>query len=68
MKSLSTRNWIIGLLIGSWIATFVVGSLHGAELLTEPANPIMHTFQDWIILIVFLLPISYGFARIIPSK
>lgn len=67
-ENFSTKSWIIGILVGAWVATFVVGYLHVAKLLPEPENPIVHTFMDWIILIVFLLPISYGLARMIAGK
>lgn len=67
MVNLKTRNWVIGILIGAWIASFVVGYLHVAEILPEPANPIIHTFQDWLLVVVFLLPISYVIARILPK-
>ncbi len=65
MKNLSTRGWIIGILIGSWIATFVVGFLHVAGMFPEPENPIVHTFIDWIPIAVILLPISYIVARMV---
>ncbi|MBI2530075.1 MAG: hypothetical protein HYW05_02950 [Candidatus Diapherotrites archaeon] len=68
MKGFSTRNWIIGILIGAWIASFVVGYLHMAKIITEPENPIVHTFIDWAYVVIFLLPISYMLARIIPGK
>jgi len=68
MKDFSTRNWIIGILIGAWIASFIVGGLHGAGFISEPANPIIHTFQDWVLVIIPLLPISYVVARLLPSK
>lgn len=61
----STKSWVIGILIGSLIATFIVGYLHSADLLSEPSNPVLHTLKDWIIVLVFLLPVSYILARII---
>ncbi len=61
----STKSWVIGILVGSLIATFVVGYLHSAELLSEPANPILHALKDWIIVLIPLLPVSYILARII---
>ena len=63
--SYSTKSWVIGILVGSLIATFVVGYLHQAELIAEPENPILHTLKDWIIILVFLLPFSYILARIV---
>lgn len=63
--SFSTRAWIIGILIGSLIATIVVAYVHIAEILGEPANPILHILQDWIIVLIPLLPVSYIVARII---
>ncbi len=63
--SYSTRGWVIGLLIGSLIATFIVGYVHMAEILGEPANPVLHIFQDWIVVLIPLLPITYIIARII---
>ena len=65
MVKLSTKSWIIGILIGSLIATAVVGYLHSAELISEPANPILHILKDWIIVLIPLLPISYLLARVI---
>lgn len=64
----STRNWLIGILVGAWVASFVVGYLHGAELLSEPANPILHTFQDWVLVAIVLVPVSYVLARFLPEK
>ncbi len=67
MGDYSTKNWIIGLLVGAWVATFIVGYLHEAGMLSEPANPLIHTFRDWIIVTIPLLPISYGLASKLPS-
>ncbi len=67
-ENFSTKSWIIGILAGAWVATFVVGYLHSIKVLTESENPVIHTFVDWIFVIVFLLPISYGLARMIASK
>ncbi len=61
----TTKSWVIGLLIGSLIATFLVGYLHQAELISEPANILLHVLKDWIIVLIPLLPISYIIARII---
>lgn len=68
MKNFSTKNWIIAIIIASWVTSFVVGALHGAGLLSEPENPIIHTFQDWIFVIIVMVPVSYVLARIIPDK
>lgn len=68
MKDFNTKNWIIGILIGAFIATFAVGFLHKLGILTEPANPIAHTFQDWLAFIIFLLPVTYLITRIMPAK
>lgn len=68
MKNFNTKNWIIGILIGAFIATFAVGFLHKLEILSEPANPILHTFQDWLAFIIFLLPVAYLITRIMPAK
>lgn len=66
--SYSTRNWLIGILVGAWIASFIVGYLHVAELISEPSNPIAHTFKDWILVAIFLVPVSYLLARFLPRK
>ena len=68
MANFKTRNWIVGILIGAWIASLIVGSLHGADIISEPANPIIHTFQDWLFVIIPLVPISYLLARVLPNK
>ena len=63
--SFSTRSWVIGILIGSLIATIVVAYAHIAELLTEPGNPVLHFLQDWIIVLIPLFLITYLIVRII---
>lgn len=68
MEKFNTKNWIIGILVSSWIASFVVGFLHGAELLSESANPLIHTTKDWLFVAVIVVPISYLLARIMPNK
>ncbi|MFQ5815847.1 MAG: hypothetical protein ACE5G7_05060 [Candidatus Hydrothermarchaeaceae archaeon] len=68
MGDYSTRNWIIALLVAGWITTFVIGFLHESGMLSEPGNPIVHTFRDWIIVVVLLIPISLGLLRVIPSE
>ncbi len=68
MKNFNTKNWVIGLLVGSFIATFAVGFLHKLEVLSELANPIIHTFQDWLAFIIFLLPVAYIITRIMPAN
>jgi len=68
MRNFSTKNWVIGILIGAWVATFFVGFWHVAGIFPEPENPIVHTFIDWIPIVVILLPISYILARIMPSR
>ena len=64
----TTKAWVIGLLIGSLIATIVVGYLHEAKLISEPTNIILHILKDWIAVIVFLLPVSYISARLIGNR
>ncbi len=61
---LRTRSWVVGILVGSIVATAIVGYLHEADIFLEPANPIMHLLKDWIFIIVPLLPISYLIARL----
>jgi len=61
----TTKAWVIGILIGSLIATFIVGYLHSAELISEPTNILLHILKDWIIVLIPLLPVSYIIARII---
>ena len=63
--SYSTKSWLIGILIGSLIATIVVAYVHIAEILKDPTNPILHILQDWIIILVPLLLITYIIIRII---
>ena len=63
--NLRTRSWIIGILIGSIVATAIVGYLHETGIFSEPANPILHLVKDWIFVIVPLLPISYMIAKLI---
>lgn len=67
MKGFSTQNWIIGILIAAFVSSFVVGFLHGVGFLSEPESPIVHTFRDWIIVAVIVVPISYLVARILPQ-
>ena len=62
--SFSTKSWVIGILIGSLIATIVVAYVHVAEILGEPANPILHILQDWIIVLIPLLIVIYMAVRI----
>lgn len=68
MMNYRTKNWVVGILIGSWVATFIVGYLHGAELLSEPHNPLVHTFRDWLIMIVVLLPLTLVVVRVMGKK
>ena len=68
MKDFNTKNWFVGILIGAFIATFAVGFLHKLEVLSEPLNPIVHTSQDWLAFIIFLLPVTYLITRIMPAK
>jgi len=63
--SYTTKAWVIGLLIGSLIATIIIAYAHIAEILGEPANPILHILQDWIIVLMPLLLITYIIVRII---
>ncbi len=63
--NLSTKAWVIGILAGSLIATFIVGYLHIAEIFSEPENLILHILKDWVIVLIPLLPVSYILARII---
>ena len=46
MSNLKTKSWVIGILIGSLIATIFVAYLHIAELISEPVNPILHILKD----------------------
>ena len=62
--NLSTKAWVIGILVGSLIATFIVGYLHSSGLFSEPKNLILHILKDWIVVLIPLLPISYLVARI----
>ena len=39
---LRTRSWIVGILVGSIVATAIVGYLHEANIFLEPTNPIIH--------------------------
>ena len=64
----TTKAWVIGILIATFIATLIVGYLHSAEILSEPANPLLHTLKDWVIVIIITLPITYIIARIIPNR
>lgn len=59
---------LISILIGTWFSALVVGWLHGAKLLPEPTNPILHTFQDWILLLIVILPISYLITKLTTKK
>jgi len=68
MTDLKTKNWIIGILIGSLISTAVVGFLHEKAILPEPSNPIIHIIRDWLLVVIFVLPISWILARILPNK
>lgn len=61
----TTKAWIIGLLIGSLITTIVVGLVHETEILGMFSNTFLHILEDWIIILIPLLPISYIIARII---
>ncbi len=63
--SYRTKSWVIGILIGSLIATIIIAYFHIAEILGEPTNPILHILQDWVIVLIPLLPVSYIIARII---
>ena len=63
--SFSTKSWVIGILIGSLITTIIVAYAHIAEILSEPANPVLHILQDWIIVLIPLLLVAYITVRII---
>jgi len=63
--SYSTKSWVIGILVGSLIATIIVGLMHEKGILGEPANTILHIFQDWILVLIPLLIVTYILARII---
>ena len=65
MTSYRTKAWVIGLLIGSLIATLVVGLVHETGILEMIENPILHLIEDWIIVLIPLLPITYIVVRII---
>ena len=60
----TTRAWVIGILIGSLIATIVVAYFHIAELLAEPSNPVLHILQDWIIVLIPLFLVIYLIVKI----
>jgi len=68
MKNFGNKNWVIGILVSSFVATFVVGFLHEKQLLSESLNPLLHVLRDWLIVLVFVLPISYLIAKILPGK
>lgn len=65
MSNLKTKSWIIGILVGSLIATIVVGLVHETEILGMFSNTFLHILEDWIIVLIPLLPITYIIARII---
>ncbi len=64
----STKNWIIGILAGGWIASTILGLLHSKNLLNENIHPLLHTTRDWFFYIVVMLPIAYSLAKSLPSS
>ena len=65
MSNLKTKSWIIGILVGSLIATIVVGLVHETEILGMFSNTFLHILEDWIIVLIPLLPITYITAKLI---
>ena len=63
--SFSTKSWIIGILVGSLVATIVVAYSHLAELLPEPSNPVLHILQDWITVLIPLMLVIIILVRLI---
>lgn len=62
-EKFSTKNWLIGIAISSFIATFIMGYLHEAGILEEKINPLVHTLRDWTIVLIVIIPITYLIAK-----
>ncbi len=61
----TTKAWVIGLLVGSLITTIVIGLVHETEILGMFSNTFLHILEDWLIVLIPLLPISYIIPRLI---